>query len=229
MVKKIVSVSLVVIGILLIGSGVALAVYNFWDDGRASDAASSVLDHLEMLQQAQIDSGAPSDPGASPIPEASGTAGSGSDLEPPTGGYIPDYQLNPNMDPPAVEIDGSRYIGTIELPNLGIKLPVHENWSYPNLKIAPCRFQGSPYLDNMIICGHNYTTHLGRIKNLQPGDPVIFTDMDGNVFRYQVTKTEIIDQTHPEQIPAGDWDLTLFTCTLARVTRVTVRCDRIEE
>lgn len=224
MVKKILSISLVIIGVVMIGSGAGLTAYNVWDNNRAKEAAGEIMPQLEQLQQSVSDSGSPP---AGTIPPA--TQGGNTGSVPPANGYIPDYQLNPNMDPPAVEVNGSRYIGTIELPNLGIKLPVHEEWSYPNLKTGPCRYTGSPYLDNMIICGHNYTTHLGRIKNLRPGDLAIFTDMDGNVFRYRVTKTEIIDQTHPEQIPAGDWDLTLFTCTLARVTRVTVRFDRIDE
>jgi len=28
---------------------------------------------------------------------------------------------------------------------------------------------------------------------------------------------------------AGEWDLTLFTCTLSREARITIRCQAVEE
>ena len=54
------------------------------------------------------------------------------------------------------------------------------------------------------------------------------TDMDGNEFYYSVLS---IEQLWPNQAkemadPDGDWDLTLFTCTLGGQYRVTVRCVR---
>ena len=38
-----------------------------------------------------------------------------------------------------VEIDGNLYIGYISIPALNKELPVMSTWSYPKLKIAPCR------------------------------------------------------------------------------------------
>ena len=40
---------------------------------------------------------------------------------------------------------------------------------------------------------------------------------------------EILEPTMIEDLKAGNWDLTLFTCTLGGRTRVTVRCDRVIE
>ncbi|MGN0969549.1 MAG: sortase, partial [Evtepia sp.] len=53
---------------------------------------------------------------------------------------------------------------------------------------------------------------------------VLFTDADGNQFRYTVAQVETLAKTAVEEMAAGDWDLTLFTCTLGGQTRVTVRC-----
>ena len=44
-----------------------------------------------------------------------------------------------------------------------------ESWSYPKLKVAPCRYRGSAYLDDLIIAAHNYDRHFGRINTLLPG------------------------------------------------------------
>ena len=116
------------------------------------------------------------------------------------------------------------YYSTISFPALGLELPVMSQWSYPNLKIAPCRYQGSAYTGDLIIAGHNYRTHFGPLKNLRVGDAVLFTDADGNQFRYTVAQVENLAKTAVEEMAAGDWDLTLFTCTLGGQTRVTVRC-----
>ena len=70
----------------------------------------------------------------------------------------------------------------------------------------------------------NYQSHFGRLKELLPGDLVQFTDVDGNVFSCSVVETEILEKTDVEELESGDWDLTLFTCTIGGKTRVTVRC-----
>ena len=84
------------------------------------------------------------------------------------------------------------------------------------------------YLNNIVICAHNYSTHFGQIKNLSIGDNVIFTDMSGNIFNYKVTDMSILQPTAVDDMYSGDWDLTMFTCTIGGATRVTVRCQRTE-
>ena len=48
--------------------------------------------------------------------------------------------------------------------------------------------------------------------------------MDGNTFYYEVMYVEILDNNAVEEMSAGQWDLTLFTCTYGGATRITVRC-----
>ena len=57
-----------------------------------------------------------------------------------------------------------------------------------------------------------------------PGEIITFTDMDGNVFFYEVAEIEILDPYAKEEMLSGEWDLTLFTCTYGGQERVTVRC-----
>ena len=140
-----------------------------------------------------------------------------------------DHILNPNMDMPVHFLEGHNYIGIIEIPQLGVKLPVQEDWSYPDLKVSPCRYEGSVYLDNMVICGHSSKTHFRYIRTLKAGEAVIFTDTDGNRFEYKVRELEILKADDTERMVNGDWDLTLFTCTPGGVSRATLRCDRVSE
>lgn len=136
----------------------------------------------------------------------------------------PAFVRYPDMEMPTREIDGRTYIGMLEVPALELSLPVMSEWSYPRLKKAPCRYVGSIYSKDLIICGHNYDRHFGRLKDLAVGEEVRFTDMDGNVFIYAISGREQLGKFAVEEMLAGDWDLTLFTCTKGGQYRVTVRC-----
>lgn len=123
----------------------------------------------------------------------------------------------------SVQVDGYNYVGVLEIPAMELKLPVLEEWSESLLRVAPCLYEGNLY-DGMIIAGHNYRSHFGPITRLVAGDEIRFTDVDGNVWHYQVVSTEIINGHDVEAMEAGNWDLTLFTCTLGGQERFTVRC-----
>lgn len=198
-------------GLLLITAALFLTVYNLYDNQRAEKSAMCAVNQLEKMI-----------PSAEVVSSENVSAPSG-ELE------IPDYILNPEMDMPLKNIEGIDYIGVLRIPALGLELPVISQWSYPNLKIAPCRYEGSAYLDNLIIAAHNYASHFGTLKNLRQGDEVVVTDMDGNIFHYEVTEVELLQPTAVEKMESGDWALTLFTCTFDGQSRVTVRCIAIDE
>lgn len=129
---------------------------------------------------------------------------------------------------PVKTINGRDYIGVLSIPSLELELPVISQWDYPALKVAPCRYSGSLYQDNLIICAHNYASHFGKLKELQPGDIVLFTDMDEHVVTFRMVERETLNPMDAEGMEAGDWDLTLFTCTIDGQTRVTIRLERVE-
>ena len=193
-------------GLLLIAAALSLTAYNLWENQRATAAAQQAL--TAMKEQS----------------EPKGTK-STEGLE----AAIPEYVRNPNMEMPVVEIDGIEYIGTLEIPALELELPVISTWSDALLDCAPCRYVGSAYLDNLIIAGHNYRGHFGALHRLLAGDKIQFTDAAGNQLSYVVSRVEELPGSALEEMEAGNWDLTLFTCTLSRTSRITVRCDRLEE
>ena len=77
------------------------------------------------------------------------------------------------------------------------------------MKLAPCQYQGSAYLDNMILAGHNYRAHFAGLKDIQIGDAVIFTDAEDSCFHYEVSGLEELPGTAICEMESGDWDLTL--------------------
>lgn len=199
------------LGLLLLLAALGLTAYNLWRDAMASISVDFVLEHLT--------------PALSSRQAALPALPSGEDLEE---AFIPDYVLNPEMAMPEETIDGRSYIGVLDIPALELSLPIISEWSYDALQIAPCRYSGSAYLDNLVIAGHNYRSHFASLPQLQPGDTVTFTDMDGNVFSYEVSSLETLSPYAISDMTSGDWDLTLFTCTVGGQSRLAIRCDRTE-
>lgn len=139
----------------------------------------------------------------------------------------PEAESGP-LDPelPVVEVDGNEYVGEISIPAIGIDLPVMSEWSYPKLKISPCRQFGSSRTDDLVIAAHNYESHFGKIGTLALGDEVRFTDMDGIENHYTVSAIEVHDPTDVEAVEHSGHDLVLYTCTYGGKTRIVVFCDR---
>ena len=199
------------LGLLLLLAALGLTAYNLWLDARASMSVDVVLERLTPTLSSR----------QSELPPLS----SGEALEE---AFVPDYVLNPEMAMPEETIDGRNYIGVLDIPALGLSFPIISEWSYDALQIGPCRYSGSAYLDNLVIAGHNYRSHFVSLPQLQPGDTVTFTDMDGNVFSYEVSSLETLSPYAVSDMTSGDWDLTLFTCTVGGQSRLAIRCDQAE-
>lgn len=140
-----------------------------------------------------------------------------------------DEEMNYSGDMPTIEIDGYEYIGYLSIPSLGLELPVMSDWSYPQLRIAPCRYSGSIWSDDMVLMAHNYARHFGQLSRLSIGEEVIFKDVNGITITYEVMAIDTLNPTEVEDMTSGEYDLTLFTCTYGGKSRVTVRCDRLEK
>lgn len=197
-------------GLILVASAVLLLMYNLWDSRRAEERQEEIL--AEYLSENKKASEVPSDP--------DGEAADSQD--------IPDYMLDPDMEMPEFTLGSLgdiSCIGILEIPALDLQLPVISEWSYPALRLAPCRYTGSAYKGDLVIAAHNYQSHFGRLKTLSTGSEVIFTDAVGNRFVYQVAVIEALTPWSVEDMTSGEWPLSLFTCTLDSQNRVTVRCE----
>lgn len=205
-------------GLLLLIAALALILGNLWEDKQAGRAADEAIKQLKPIvtQTIQSETSPDSDvPGNSSLDE----------IQKP----IQAYEIDPTIPMPTETVENRDYIGILEIPAVDIELPILSKWSYPNLKVSPCRFTGSVYTNDMILCGHDYSTHFRPLRNMQSGEKVTFTDIDGNSFVYTVDYIETINGKDMEGLTAGEWDLSLFTCTTDGAARVVVRCVEIDE
>ena len=197
------------LGLLLLAAALFLAAYNRNESYQAQRQSDVVLEGMSEAVAQTVP--AQTVPGQTEPPE------------------LPEAMEEPQREMPVRTIRGRDYIGVLTIPALELELPVLSQWDYTNLRIAPCRYEGSVYNGSLILCAHNYSSHFGRLKSLREGDVVQFTDMDDNVYTYQVVGLETLSPTDVEGMESGDWDLTLFTCTVGGQSRVTVRLERTDD
>ena len=197
-------------GLLLLTAALFLWAYNGQESRRAGDSAQQVITELTQSLTQETEAGADPEPAEAPAVK------------------MPEYLLDDQREMPEKTIGGRDYIGVLSIPSLDLELPVLSRWSYPNLKVAPCRYSGSLYQNNLIICAHNYASHFGKLKTLQPGDTLLFTDMEDQVVTFQMVERETLEPDDEEAMTTGNWHLTLFTCTPGGQTRVTVRFERVD-
>lgn len=234
---------LIITGTLLIACSAALLISNRIADRQAGENSARIVKELktEIRREASTEneSGSPQPSGQAESQdfeeEAMSPSGPSVQNTPeetteetsmPSPVSAPVYEAHPEAGMPLRYIEGNAYAGRLTIPVLHLDLPVMNDWNYRNLKIAPCRYAGSVYLDNLVIAAHNYLTHFGRIHTLSSGDEVIFTDTDGNSFVYTVAAIEILSPFSVRDMKESTWDLTLFTCTYGGQFRVTVRCQQ---
>lgn len=200
--KSKLGVTLMILGAMLVIAALSLAVFNIHADREAEKKSMSVLVKLEEE-----------------ITQRSETNNTNIELN------VSHENLNETGTLDAIMVKNKNYIGIIDIPAINIKLPVLSEWNYDNLKIAPCRYSGT--IDSsMILAAHNYSGHFGKLKNLILDDEVYFIDVNGKVYEFYVDYIEIIDGNSADKMLAGDWDLSMFTCTFDGTERVTIRCKK---
>lgn len=203
-----------VLGLLLMAGSMGLLILNRQEAEQAQQASADLMPQLEQAIEENLAS-RENEPPQETEPIIPGT---------------PLEMLDPELlKMTEVEIDGHSYIGYLSIPSLGLELPVMADWDYGKLKIAPCRMCGTIKEENLVIMAHNYRNHFGTLNQLNPGDEVVFVDMDNVTTLYEVVATDVVIPTAVEEVTSGDFDLTLFTCTYGGRTRVVVYCDTVEK
>ena len=198
----------IILGICCLIASVGLIAYNHWEEEHAQNASENILQDVQenMLDHTREES----------IPEESSRDEA---VEIPVD--IPQEMLT-------TQVDGYDCIGVLSIPVLELELPVLTDWSYEKLKIAPCHYFGSYYEKDFVIAAHNYQSHFGRLSALQPKDMILFTDISGTVYCYEVVLLETLPANATEEMLTSGFDLSLYTCTPGGSSRVTVRCNAME-
>lgn len=208
MTRKAIGTVLITLGVVLVVAALIFTGITVWNEERSGENARQALEQLRQE-----------------FPQATPSTPQRPEVTLPVTPLPEDPAQEESLKAmPEVIIDGVPYVGYLSIPALNLELPVIGESNEENLEIAPCRFYGTAYQKNFVIGGHRYRRHFRKLSTLGYGEKISFTDMDGNVFTYEVTETEILQPYQAEYLCSGDWDLSLYTCTPGGLTRVVMRC-----
>ena len=218
MTKKHRGILLVVLGVVMVLAGLGLHVMNEKQDAMAGRNSEILLRELNYEIKFNDDFLKPSE-----TPDV---------VETP-----PKVQEQPNLPLPDRTVGGKKetmpvktlsgynLIGILQLPSLGLELPVLDQWNYSLLTVAPCRYSGSLEGGDLILLGHDYKSHFQALRSIAVGDTVMFSDVNGTVYHYRVAVVEQIHESDA-QLLGSEHPLILFTCTRDGNHRIVVRCEK---
>ena len=208
--RKGLGICCILLGMFCLLAAAGLIVYNNLEEEKAQSVSQNILEDVrENILDQEHDQSRPGEN----IPEET-------IHDEPIEIFAPQEMLT-------TQVNGYDCIGILSIPVLGLELPVLADWSYEKLKMAPCHYFGSYYETDFVIAAHNYQSHFGRLSELQAKDLILFTDISGTVYCYEVVLLETLPGHATEEMITSGFDLSLYTCTPGGASRVTVRCNAI--
>ena len=124
---------------------------------------------------------------------------------------------------PMLSLDGTDFVGILELPNLDLALPVGGNWGDANRH--PCRLDGSVYDGTLQIGGTSQKGQFDAYRDLSVGDTLYFTDMEGNRYAYRISQMRYESHADQTALQQNDAALTLFIKNIYGFDYLIVFCD----
>lgn len=228
--SKKIGIALIAVGVVLIIAAAFMSFSNKQESDTAGERSERLLEKFTEMIPAQRDA---------VIPESASDSGeNGEKTGSDNGGgtyadtdNLPDGEISYDgawegvRSESLVKIEEHDICGYIQIPKLLLSLPVMSDYSEENLRWAPCRYTdaGTPE-GKLVVAGHNYTTHFGRLGDVEPGDKVVFVNADGERYTFKVSEVMTVDNDDFGALEEGEWVLSLFTCNFSGEKRILVRC-----
>lgn len=119
---------------------------------------------------------------------------------------VPEERRDNTMS--VVSIDGEDFIGMIEIPRFGSVLPVGGYWGKTDR--YPCRLSGSVYDRTILVGATSQKGQYNFYRDLSIGDELLFTDMEGNLFTYEIGSMRYEKHADQSTLERDEADLVLF-------------------
>ena len=123
----------------------------------------------------------------------------------------------------ALSVDGTNFVGILEMPRYGSELPVCADWGA--VTKHPSRLSGSVYDRTIQIGGTSQAGQYDFCREISVGDAVFFTDMEGNRFSYAVTNIRYEKHADQTALQKENADLVLFIKNIYALEYIIVYCE----
>lgn len=139
------------------------------------------------------------------------------------------------IDTNSLVYKGYKVAGKLEMPTINIRYPILDTITDANaieISVGILYGPGINQIGNTTIIGHNYNNGLffGKNKNLQVGQKIYITDMQGQKLEYTIFDkyyTPESDTSYITRQTDGKIEVSLVTCDTTGANRLVV-CARVE-
>ena len=122
-----------------------------------------------------------------------------------------------------LSIDGRDFVGIIEMPQYGLKLPVSGEWGH--ISRYPCHLSGSIYDGSLQIGATTQEGQYNFYREISLDDTVVFTDVEGNRYTFRVSAMRYEKHIDQASLQRENADLTLFVKNVYAFAYLVIFCE----
>lgn len=203
---------------------VALLGYSWWQ-GRSGD---SEIDNLLTKTQEVIPSSRQVGVIATQTPENAKKSGASSRKAAGKGQVGAGDNAAPDGASPYLEtvnLSGYEVTGILQIPDLNRSWPIIASGDPVATAKIPSIYGGNPASGNLVITDSADNQQFAELKNLPDGSKVVFTDISGREYRYQIATVETVPRNKVSAISRHRerWDAAIITPNFSGRSQIVTR------
>ena len=208
---------------------VALLGYSWWQ-GRSDD---SEIDNLLTKTQEVIPSSRQVGVIATQTPENAKKSGASSGKAAGKGQCCAAGTSSPDGDSPYLEtlnLSGYEVTGILQIPDLNRSWPIIAGGDPVAAAKIPSIYGGNPASGDLLIADSSDNQQFSGLKDLPDGSKVIFTDISGREYRYQLATVETVPSKKQAAISRHRerWDAAIITPNFSGRSQIVTRLVKAE-
>lgn len=208
---------------------VALLGYSWWQ-GRSGD---SEIDNLLIKTQEVIPSSRQVGVIATQTPENAKKSGASSGKVAGNGQGGTAGTSSPDGDSPYLEtvnLSGYEVTGILQIPDLNRSWPIIASGDAAATAKIPSIYGGNPASGDLVIADGADNQQFSGLKDLPDGSEVVFTDVSGREYRYQVATVETVPSSKLSAISRHRerWDAAIITPNFSGRSQLVTRLVKSE-
>lgn len=208
---------------------VALLGYSWWQ-GRSDD---SEIDGLLTKTQEVIPSSRQVGVIATQTPENAKESGASSGKAAGKGqGGTADTSAPDSASPylETANLSGYEVTGILQIPDLNCSWPIIASGDAAATAKIPSIYGGNPASGNLVIADGADNQQFSGLKDLPDGSKVVFTDISGREYRYQVATVETVSSSKLSAISRHRerWDAAIITPNFSGRSQIVTRLVKAE-